>query len=97
MINGNQTPGKVVPAHSSAMIPHNGFEVCIDEDYYVFCGDKNEFQWLQTDGGKRIPPGAVQGGVTKDGEPLYIGRVKMHGSDVIGKVYFVYIFGNFHN
>lgn len=92
MIEGDQTPGKVVPAHNSAMIPHNGTEVWIRNNYYVFCGAKDEFQWLQTNGEKSIPPGAVQGGVTKDGEPIYIGRVKMNGADVIGKVHFVFIF-----
>lgn len=66
MIDGNQIPGKVVPAHDSAMIPHNGKEVWIRGKYNVLCGAQDEFKWLQTDGGKEIPSGAVKGGHTKE-------------------------------
>lgn len=81
MLDGIQIPGKVVPAHDYAMIPHDGKEVWTRNHYYVLCGDQDEFEWHATDGGKAIPDGAVQGGITKEGEPLYIGRVKKDGAD----------------
>lgn len=36
--------------------------------------------------GSNIPPEAVVGGQTSDGEPLYVGRVHHAGSHTIGKV-----------
>lgn len=36
--------------------------------------------------GTNIPPGAVPGGETEDGEPLYVGRVRHEGSVTTGKV-----------
>lgn len=36
--------------------------------------------------GTNIPPGAVPGGESEDGEPLYIGRVRHEGSITTGKV-----------
>lgn len=37
--------------------------------------------------GTDLPPGAVQGGSTADGEPLYIGRVSHEGAMCSGKVH----------
>jgi hypothetical protein len=34
-----------------------------------------------------IPEGAVEGGRTCDGDPLYIGRVQHKGSHTVGKVF----------
>ena len=41
--------------------------------------------WIQSSGAQ-IPTGAVQAGVTTDGEPLFIGRHEHEGSYVLGKI-----------
>lgn len=41
--------------------------------------------WVQSIEGQ-IPPGAVPGGNTEDGETLYIGRAKHEGTQTVGKV-----------
>lgn len=46
---------------------------------------EQRFDWVPTSGGN-IPPDAVEGGRTSDGEPLFIGRVEHEGSQTIGKV-----------
>ena len=38
--------------------------------------------------GGRVPPGAVLAGIEANGDPLYVARPKVDGSDSIGKVNF---------
>lgn len=42
-------------------------------------------RWVTTSG-NNIPPNAIPGGETEDGEPLYVGRVNIDGTLTIGKV-----------
>lgn len=41
--------------------------------------------WVPTSG-ENIPPNAVPGGQTEDGETLFVGRVNHEGTVTIGKV-----------
>lgn len=43
------------------------------------------FNWVRV-GGSNIPPNAIPGGESEDGEPLYVGRVHHEGSVTTGKV-----------
>lgn len=45
----------------------------------------NAGNWVPTSGAN-VPPGALPGGESEDGEPLYIGRVRHEGSLTTGKV-----------
>lgn len=51
--------------------------------FQVLC--EQRFDWVPASDG-HIPEGAVEGGRTCDGEPLYIGRAHHHGSLTVGKV-----------
>lgn len=44
-----------------------------------------DLEWIKYDGG-RLPSGAIQGGITEKGEPLYIGRACHEDSLTNGKV-----------
>lgn len=46
---------------------------------------EQQFDWVPAQGGE-IPPHAVVGGKTSDGEDLYIGRAYHEGSQTVGKV-----------
>lgn len=46
---------------------------------------EQRFQWVPAYGGQ-VPPNAVCGGQTSDGERLYIGRAYHEGSSTVGKV-----------
>jgi GTPase len=56
-----------------------------DESNYL---NSHNLLHLNMTGGGVIPSGAIQGGVTSNGEKLYIGRVRHEGSFCIGKVSF---------
>lgn len=49
----------------------------------VLCGCNP--RWVATSGGN-IPPNAIPGGESEDGEPLFVGRVNHEGTLTIGKV-----------
>ena len=48
--------------------------------------NQSRLQWVQSSNGA-VPFGAVQGGHTSTGEPLYIGRVIHNGEPCCGKVH----------
>ncbi|KAJ1522772.1 hypothetical protein ONE63_001928 [Megalurothrips usitatus] len=75
-------PGKVAPAHRACFVPWGGEEHAKSE-YQVLCNC--EPVWLPAVGG-RVPPGALPGGVTGDGETLFIGRATHQGVMVVGKI-----------
>lgn len=80
--NGGLLPGKLIPSHGQAYVPWGGAENPVQE-YEVLCDFPG--RWLATSGGN-IPPTAVPGGQSEDGEALYIGRVVHDGSLTVGKV-----------
>nr|KAB1091599.1 DUF3421 domain-containing protein [Acinetobacter baumannii]MBO0672114.1 DUF3421 domain-containing protein [Acinetobacter baumannii] len=83
--NGDNIPGKLVPSHGCCYIPWGG-EEHRHHDYQVLCNPEGiQLEWRFTSGGD-IPPGAIQGGMTSEGEPLYIGRHEHDGTMTIGKV-----------
>ncbi|EGI57249.1 C3 and PZP-like alpha-2-macroglobulin domain-containing protein 8 [Acromyrmex echinatior] len=79
---GALIPGKVKPGHSVCYVAWGGAEHG-KTDYQVLCGCKPT--WVPVSGGT-IPPNAIPGGETEDGEPLFVGRVHHEGTVTIGKV-----------
>ena len=81
--DGDWIPAKVIPEKRVAYVAYNGKEIAKDQ-FQVLC--EQRFDWVQARGGQ-VPPGAVEGGRTKDGESLYVGRVHHQGSHTVGKVH----------
>ncbi|KAL6437001.1 hypothetical protein ACFW04_004965 [Cataglyphis niger] len=79
---GALIPGKVKPSHSVCYVAWGGEEHG-KTDYQVLCGCNPT--WVPTSG-NNIPPNAIPGGETEDGEPLFVGRVSHEGTLTIGKV-----------
>lgn len=52
----------------------------------VLVPDETQFEWLSASGGS-VPSGAIQGGRTKAGETLYIGRALHDRELIVGKVH----------
>jgi hypothetical protein len=80
---GDLIPAKVIPGKNAAYVAHNGEEHQVEE-YQILC--KQQFDWVPCHAG-HLPPGAIQGGHTGDGEVLYIGRVFHEGAQTIGKIH----------
>lgn len=78
-------PGKVVPSHECCYVPYGGDENRHAQYEILVAQSESEFAWENASSG-RLPAGAVQGGTTSSGEPLYIGRTRHDGSLTIGKV-----------
>jgi len=79
---GDLIPGKLHPGHGVCYISWGGAEHGHSE-YEVLCSGGG--QWVPvTD--NAIPPNAVPGGETADGEPLFIGRATHEGTITVGKV-----------
>jgi hypothetical protein len=78
---GALIPGKAVKSHGVCYVAWGGGEHSKDS-YEVLVGNAN---WVQTSG-DNIPPNALPGGESEDGEPLFIGRVAHEGTMTIGKV-----------
>ncbi|XP_011300355.1 natterin-3-like [Fopius arisanus] len=79
---GDVIPAKVIPARNTAYVSHGGEEHA-KSDFEVLC--QPEFSWEFASNGV-IPDGAVVGGQTTEGEPLYVGRVLHNGAQTVGKV-----------
>lgn len=80
---GDNIPGKVLPAARAMYVSHNGLEIA-KHQYEVLCG--GSVIWVPSGHGS-IPYNAVRGGSTASGEPLYIGRTHYQGSLTPGKVH----------
>ena len=80
--NGALVPGKLLASHGTAYIPWGGTENAVGE-YEVLCDFRGT--WVANSGGT-VPPRAVPGGQSEDGEPLYVGRVLHEGCLTVGKV-----------
>lgn len=75
-------PGKLVPSHNVAYVayggaehPHSQYEVLV----------ANNPTWVPCNG-SNIPPQATPAGETREGEPLFVGRVQHEGAVTVGKV-----------
>ncbi|XP_055610842.1 uncharacterized protein LOC129757595 [Uranotaenia lowii] len=80
--SGDLLPAKVIPAKNAAYVAYGGGEHFVD-GFEVLC--QKELIWDNAHGGI-IPPDAICGGNTADGEPLYVGRAYHEGSQTVGKV-----------
>ncbi|KAK5650040.1 hypothetical protein RI129_001069 [Pyrocoelia pectoralis] len=80
---GDWIPAKVIPERHIAYVAHGGGEHTKDT-FQLLC--EQRFDWVPSSGGS-IPMGAVEGGRTDSGEPLYIGRVWHDGAHTVGKVH----------
>ncbi|XP_058465942.1 uncharacterized protein LOC131439207 [Malaya genurostris] len=79
---GDLVPAKVIPQKNAAYLAHGGEETLLSS-VEVLC--QKELVWDHATGGN-IPPDAIVGGNTSDGEILYIGRAYHEGSQTVGKV-----------
>ncbi|XP_055859193.1 uncharacterized protein LOC129921409 isoform X2 [Episyrphus balteatus] len=80
--NGDLLPAKVIPNKSCAYICHGGCEI-VKDHFEVLTGFG--YRWVPAADGF-VPPGAVEGGRTVQGEPLFIGRANYCGSLTPGKI-----------
>ncbi|XP_070492546.1 uncharacterized protein [Chironomus tepperi] len=79
---GALLPGKAVKSHGVCYVAWGGGEHG-KETYEVLVGNGN---WVPTSG-DNIPPNALPGGESEEGEPLFIGRVAHEGTTTVGKVH----------
>ncbi|XP_051165002.1 uncharacterized protein LOC127283912 isoform X2 [Leptopilina boulardi] len=79
---GALIPGKVNPQHGVCYVAWGGEEHG-KAQYEVLCNSSS--MWVPTSG-ENIPPNAVPGGQTEEGETLFVGRVNHEGTVTIGKV-----------
>lgn len=76
-------PGKFVPSRHTLYIPWGCGEHA-KQQFELFCSDN--FKWVAAANGL-VPPHAVAGGKTSDGETLFIGRAHFRGSLIPGKIH----------
>ncbi|XP_037791125.1 uncharacterized protein LOC119586464 [Penaeus monodon] len=83
---GGYILGMVVPDQGCCYIPFGG-EAIAKEEYFVLSNPGTvNISWEPGSKGK-VPSGALQGGRSEDGEPLYIGRTSVDGVVSVGKVH----------
>jgi hypothetical protein len=80
---GSLVPGKLNPKHRRCYVSWGGEEHAKSE-YEVLVG--SDFAWVPRRPGSSLPPGAVQAGHEANGDPLYVARGRLFGTNVIGKV-----------
>lgn len=79
---GDLIPGKLHPSHGVCYVAYGGGEHGHNE-YEVLCSGGGH--WVPVYSGN-IPPNALPGGQSADGEPLFVGRANHDGAILIGKV-----------
>lgn len=80
---GDQLVAKVIPSKQIAYVSYNGQEIP-KHHYEILC--HGNVSWVPSGHG-HIPPGAIPGGRTANGETLYVGRTHYMGSLTVGKVH----------
>jgi hypothetical protein len=85
-IDGDLTPGKVVPSTGHAYFPYHGTERIIDGYAVLRAVKGTTFAWIPWPLDRPLHPAAFQAGWAKNLEPYYVCRVQKDGADVIGKV-----------
>ncbi|XP_061384463.1 uncharacterized protein LOC116769236 [Danaus plexippus] len=79
---GDLLPAKVIPSKNTCYVSYGGEEILKDQFEVLVPA---MFSWQFSSGGN-VPPGAVEAGVTADGEKLYFGRVTQDGCTTPGKI-----------
>jgi len=82
---GELIPGKLLPAHGVVYIPWGGLEIA-KEEYEVFVAAPDAVSWVPSSGGS-VPDNAIPGGLSEDGQTLYIGRAPHEGTMTSGKIH----------
>lgn len=80
---GDLIPGKLHPSHGVCYVPWGGEEHAHTE-YEILTAAGGS--WIPMQEGAAIPPNALPGGQTAEGEPLFIGRANHEGTVTVGKV-----------
>ncbi|CAG4969987.1 unnamed protein product [Parnassius apollo] len=80
---GDILPAKVIPSKNACYIAYGGEEILKDQFEVLVPAI---FSWQFSTNGA-VPPGAVEAGVTADGEKLYFGRVTHDGCTTPGKIH----------
>ena len=76
-------PGKLHPAHKTVYVAWGGVEHA--KKRYEVLKEGPRLSWKAAANG-HVPKNAVKGGHTAEGQPLYIIRAKVEGSDTVGKI-----------
>uniref|UniRef100_A0A182J1Y8 DUF3421 domain-containing protein n=1 Tax=Anopheles atroparvus TaxID=41427 RepID=A0A182J1Y8_ANOAO len=79
---GDLLPAKVLPDKNAAYVAYGGQETLVEQVEVLV---QRQLVWDTAVAGQ-VPLGAIIGGHTSDGEPLYIGRAHHEGSQTVGKV-----------
>ncbi|KAG6444998.1 hypothetical protein O3G_MSEX003705 [Manduca sexta] len=80
---GDILPAKVIPSKNACYIAYGGEEILKDQFEVLVPA---MFSWQFSTNGA-VPPGAVEAGVTADGEKLYFGRYTHDGCITPGKIH----------
>ena len=78
-------PGKLHPGYKMVYVPWGGGEHAKKNNYEVLTLTGANLVWKQAADG-HVPKNAVQGGETSSGQPLFVIKAKVEGSDAVGKV-----------
>jgi len=83
---GDVIPGKIIPSHGACYVSWSGREYRHSDYQILTTVDAAEIIWIPSSDGM-VPTGAVQGGATSSGEPLFIGRAMQNGFYMVGKIH----------
>ncbi|XP_045588699.1 uncharacterized protein [Procambarus clarkii] len=83
--NGGIIPGVVMPSSTACHIPWGGQAIAKTEYFVLSNPGGAALVWERASHGS-IPQGALQGGHSETGEPLYFGRFNYAGSIISGVV-----------
>lgn len=86
LVGSDLIPGKIVPSHGVCYVAYGGRENGAREYQALVARSGTELVWVPASGGN-VHHGAVQGGMTANGEKLFIGRRQHEGAFVIGKIH----------
>ncbi|CAH0401521.1 unnamed protein product [Chilo suppressalis] len=86
---GDLIPGKLSVKSNNASVPYGGKEITV-HNFEVLCAKPENLKWVGASEGN-VPPGAIVGGHTANGETLYVGRATYAGGfrnyNIPGKVH----------
>jgi len=82
---GGKIPGKYNTRTRTAQIPWGGGEH-EKLEYEILSGVMDYLAWAPSRHGS-VPPLSIAGGISEDGETLYIGRISIHGLLTLGKIH----------